>query len=128
MNSISIYCAAVSTANMTVTEGDGGNRLVATSNGSLSMDGVAPSLNDLVLLKDQSDKTQNGLFTVAVVGDGSNPYELQRINNGTSIVKGLLMVAGAGTTNENVLFVAKDNLIEVGTSELNFAAIVALVI
>jgi hypothetical protein len=51
----------------------------ADANGAIgSIDGVALALNDRVLIKDQADKKQNGIYTVSQLGDGSNPFKLTR--------------------------------------------------
>jgi hypothetical protein len=56
-----------------------GATLTATSNGPLSgIDGYAPSLNDRILVFRQLDATQNGIYVLTTVGDGSNPWVLTR--------------------------------------------------
>ena len=56
--------------------------ITAGSNGAFSIDGVTPSQNDRILLKDQSTATQNGLYRVTTVGDGSTAYVLTRTPDG----------------------------------------------
>lgn len=55
-----------------------GATLTATEVGILRIDGIAVELNDRVLVKDQADKSQNGVYTVTIVGDVSTEYELTR--------------------------------------------------
>jgi len=86
-----------------------------------------PSIGELILLKNQTDLTQNGLFTVTVVGDGSTAFILQRWNvEDKSLVIGLLVFATAGAVNANMMHVSLNNLVEVGVTELNFIAITLL--
>jgi len=115
-------CVVVaSTTNLDVIPSDGGNTLTANTTGLLLLDSIVPSVNDVVLLKDQSDLTQNGLFTVTQVGDTLNPFVLQRWNiDSASLVEGLLVFVKVGSTHACQLFVSLDNLDEVGVSQINF--------
>ena len=67
-----------STANVAGTYNNANGTITAGSNGAISIDGVTPSANDRVLLKDQTDATENGLYLVTTVGDGSTAYVLTR--------------------------------------------------
>lgn len=68
------------TGNLSVTASGSqvGKTLTATANGAISIDGVSLSLNDRVLVKNQSTAVDNGIYTVTTVGDGSHPYVLTR--------------------------------------------------
>ena len=70
------------TANLAASYSNGtagvGATLTASSNGALSIDGVSPTTNDRILVKDQSTAAQNGIYVVTTVGDGSNPFVLTR--------------------------------------------------
>ena len=70
------------TANLAASYSNGtagvGATLTASSNGALSIDGVSPTTNDRILVKDQSTAAQNGIYIVTTVGDGSNPFVLTR--------------------------------------------------
>lgn len=50
-----------------------GNVLAATNYGPLSVDGTSLPLDTSVLIKDETDQTQNGVYTVSVQGTGGNP-------------------------------------------------------
>ena len=122
--SIAICIVAASTGNLAVVESDNGNTLNGLTTGSLSIDGITPSVGDVILLKDQTDATQNGLFTVTVVGDGTTEFILQRWNvNDKSLEAGLLIFTKGGVSNSNIMFVAENSLIEVGITELNFLSV-----
>ena len=55
-----------------------GATLTATSNARLLVDGTNASTNDRVLVKDQADATQNGVYKVTTQGSVSVPYVLTR--------------------------------------------------
>jgi len=55
-----------------------GATLTAGSNGALSVDGVATSTNNRVLVKNQATQLQNGIYTVTDTGSAGTPYVLTR--------------------------------------------------
>ena len=58
--------------------------LTADANGALpSIDGVAPSVGDRILVKDESvgADVKHGLYEVTALGDGSNPWVLTRTSD-----------------------------------------------
>jgi len=70
-------------SNQSVTYDNGssgvGATLTATSNGAFAAGGISDwSTTERVLMYGQTDATQNGIYTVTTVGDGSNPYVLTR--------------------------------------------------
>lgn len=76
-------CVAGTTANLAGYTYDNGTAgvgatLTAGGNGAFSTDGVSPSLNDRILVSQQSTGFQNGIYTLTQVGDGSNPAILTR--------------------------------------------------
>jgi hypothetical protein len=71
------YVNAATTSNLTATYSSG----ILTNSGAnaaLQIDDVALSVGDVVLVKNQSTATQNGLYVVTTVGDGSTPWVLTR--------------------------------------------------
>ena len=75
--------AATTTALPAVTYsgGDGGigATLTATSNGAIpAIDGITPIAGDIILVKNQVDETQNGLYIVGQKGDAGTPFILIR--------------------------------------------------
>lgn len=52
--------------------------LVALNNGVLVIDGNTPSINEIIVVKDQTDLTQNGIYKVVNLGSASGPYILTR--------------------------------------------------
>lgn len=55
-----------------------GKTLTAVSNGAISVDGTSLSLNDRVLVKNQTISKDNGIYTVTTIGTGGTPYVLTR--------------------------------------------------
>ena len=101
-----------STANVAGTYDNGAGTITAGSNGAFSIDGATPSTNDRILLKDQSTATQNGLYRVTTVGDGSTAYVLTRTPDGdeaTEITGGAFVFVEAGTANADNGYVFTHN-------------------
>jgi hypothetical protein len=75
-------CKLATTGNLTATYSNGtagvGATLTSTSNGTLTLDTLATNLSDRILVKDQTDATQNGIYTLTSLGDVSNPWVLTR--------------------------------------------------
>ena len=75
-------CRLATTADLSVTYNNGtlgvGATLTATSNGALSIDSVTPSVADRILVKDQTDASENGIYVVTTIGDGSTAFVLTR--------------------------------------------------
>jgi hypothetical protein len=62
-----------------------GATLTATSNGAFNAGGISDwSTSERVLVYSQTDATENGVYTVTTVGDGSNPYVLTRATDADS--------------------------------------------
>ena len=76
-------CKIATTANLTATYNNGTAGVGATltnsgTQGTLTLDSTAANLNDRVLVKDQTDATQNGIYTVTNVGGASTNWVLTR--------------------------------------------------
>lgn len=78
------------TAALSATYNAGTERFTATANGAISIDGVALSLNDRMLVKNQVTTTQNGTYRVITVGDGSNPYVIERTSDFNDVAQPIL--------------------------------------
>jgi len=82
--------------------------LVAGSNGAFSADTVTFSQGDRVLLKDQTDQTQNGVYVVSETGDGSNPAVLTRAddaNASAELSAGTFTFISEGAANGGIAYV-----------------------
>jgi hypothetical protein len=124
---------ATTTALPTVTYSNGssgvGATLTASANGALTVDSVAATVGNRILVKDQASALQNGVYTVTTVGDGSTPFLLTRatdMNTSGSgynqINAGNYFLITAGTVNTNTSWVQTTALpITVGTTSLVFS-------
>ena len=132
---------AASTANISGTYANGtsdqssglgiGATFTASANGAISLDGVSPSLNDRVLLKDQTTQTQNGIYTVTTVGAVGVPFVLTRATDANNSVAnqvrpGDFVYINGGTANGgqgwvmNTTGTATGGTIRLGTDNLNW--------
>jgi len=70
------------TANLSTAYNNGtsgvGATLTADGNGAVTIDSVALTSGDRVLVKNQTTGTENGIYKVTTVGDVGNPYVLTR--------------------------------------------------
>lgn len=75
-------CLVATTANLSATYNNGtagvGATLTADINGAFSVDDVSPSVSARILVKDQTDASENGIYVLSTVGDGSTDYVLTR--------------------------------------------------
>ena len=82
------------------------------------------SAADRVLLRAQTDGTQNGIYTVTTVGDGSNPFVLTRaldFNTNAEIGAGSFMFVEAGSTNASKSFIQTASSPTLDTTALTFS-------
>ena len=114
-----------STANVAGTYNNGAGTITAGSNGAISIDGVTPSASDRVLLKDQTDPVENGIYTVTTVGDGSTAYVLTRApdaDTAAELTGGTFFFVEAGSTNADNGYVATHNGTPTfGTTNITFS-------
>jgi hypothetical protein len=133
---------AASTANFASTRSAGsadasggngiGETLTASSNGALVIDGVSLSANDRVLIKNQTDATQNGIYVVTNAGGSSAAAVLTRATDADNSVdgevrEGLFAFVQNGTENQRDGFVLlaeasrAGEIFQLGTDSLNFS-------
>lgn len=124
---------AATTANLTATYSNGSSGVGATLTNSgtqaaFSVDGVSPALDDRVLVKNQTTQTQNGIYTLTTVGDGSTNWVLTRAtdadNNPTGEMKnGDELFCSGGTVNANKSFINSTTVdpIVIGTTNITFS-------
>ncbi|AEX56014.1 tail fiber protein [Synechococcus phage S-CBS4] len=82
--------------------------LKASGNGALSLDSVTLDQGDRVLVKDQTNATENGLYVVSETGDGSNPAVLTRssdANASAELTAGTFVFVSEGTSNGGIAYV-----------------------
>src|SRR5271167_2145151 len=100
-----------------------GATLTDTSTGTvLVIDGYTVALNDRVLIKNQANPIQNGIYTLTTVGvSGTTPYVLTRTtdtNTGTELF-GAAVYVDEGTNNANTGWTqTTSGTITIGTSNI----------
>lgn len=112
------------TGGLAGTYATGGQTLTANSNGAIQVDGVTLSATDRVLLRSQADGTQNGIYTVTTVGDGSNPFVLTRaldFNTSSEVGAGAFMFVEQGTANAGKSFIQSVSGPTLDTDALTFS-------
>ena len=125
---------AATTANLTATYNNGSSGVGATLTNSgtqaaFAVDGYSASLNDRILVKDQSTAAQNGVYTVTTVGSVSTNWVLTRATDfntpGTgpnAIETGAAVFVSSGTLYGKTTWVlTTTGTITVGSTSLTFA-------
>lgn len=117
------------TADLAATYSNGssgvGATLTADSNGAISIDNVTLSSGDRVLVKDQSTASENGIYEVTTVGDGSTAFVLTRTSDAdqaAEVTGGLFTFTEEGDTNADAGYVLTSitGTATLGTSTLTF--------
>ena len=86
-----------------------------TLSGTQTIDGIAVAASDLVLVKNQTDPTKNGVYVVQTgAWDRSTDFDSD------SDIRNKLVCVQKGTLNENRIFQVFSDTITVGTSNINF--------
>ena len=97
--------------------------LTATADGALTVDGVAVAAGDRVLVKDQTDKTQNGIYTVTVLGDASTAFVLTRatdFDSNNELIPGVRIHVAAGASNSGQWYLSSSGTLTLDSSNLEF--------
>lgn len=101
-----------------------GATLTAGSNGAFSIDGVSPALNARILIKNQSTSSQNGVYVLTTVGDGSTPAVLTRApdyNTAAQINPGDYIIITNGATQTNSSWVETAVVNTIGVDPITFS-------
>jgi len=122
---------ATTAALPTVTYNSGAGTLTASANGVLTVDGIAPLINERILVKDQASKFQNGIYTLTTVGTGGVPFVLTRALDAdladTKMRYGLATTVSQGTLNTGKkFFMNLAGAINLASSLLNFVEYTSL--
>jgi len=89
-----------------------GGVLTGAAAGAISVDGESPIAGQRILVKDQSTASHNGIYTVTLVGDGSNAFTLTRAidaDSSSDLTTGAFIFVEAGSNNQNKSFVLQAN-------------------
>ncbi len=105
-----------------------GHTLTADAVGVLTVDGVATVANDRILVKDQVDAGDNGIYYVSTAGAGGTAFVLTRVTDWDSatgeIRQGTTVNATHGTVNADTAWVlTTSGTIVVDTTDLTFVAV-----
>ena len=123
--------------NLTATYNNGSSGVGATLTNSgtqaaLVIDGVTVSVNDRVLVYQQTTQTQNGIYTVTNVGSVSTNWVLTRatdantyvINNAAGLSEGSTVFVQQGSTGAGETYTCNTSgVITFGTTNITFAQI-----
>jgi hypothetical protein len=102
--STTVVTAALATAAALPTHGATTTVLTASANGALSIDGTTPAVNAVVLVKNETTTSRNGIYTVTTVGNASTAWRLTRHTSYDALGEipyGLNVSVTAGATNVN---------------------------
>jgi hypothetical protein len=86
-----------------------------TLSGTLTVDGVSLSVGDRILVKDQTDKTQNGIY---IVDSGS--WSRSPDMDAASEFPSAAVFVTAGTANGDLGFVCTNDSVVLGTTDIDF--------
>jgi hypothetical protein len=118
---------AATTADLDATYDNGasgvGATLTANNNGVLSVDGESPTFFQRVLVKDQLNQAENGVYVVSDPGSVSNPFILTRatdFDSSAEITPGAIVFVQEGATYADTSFVETDPVINVGSDPIIF--------
>ena len=113
-----------STANVAGTYNNGAGTITAGSNGALSMDGGSPTIGMRVLLKDQTDSVQNGIYSVTTAGNAGAAYVLTRATDADAAAEisgGAFFFVEQGSANADNGYVTTHNgTPTIGTDDITF--------
>ena len=102
---------AATTENIVATY-SGTDTLTVTSTGVFVVDGVTPNVNERVLVKDQTNGYENGIYYAQTVGDVGVSAVLKRTSDADTPVKlasGSFVFAERGATQDNIGFILTQN-------------------
>lgn len=139
---VKLAVKAATTGNLSVTRSAGsadasggngiGETLTFSVNGALTIDGVSLSAGDRVLVKDQTDAKQNGIYVVVNAGSPSSAAVLTRATDADNSVdgevkEGLFTFVAEGTNNARDGYVLlasasrSGEIFQLGTDSLDFS-------
>lgn len=99
-------CVVATTANITL-------------EGEQTIDGVAVVTDDRVLVKDQSDGVENGIYEV----DSGEWSRTKDCNGAYDLVKGSLVYVHSGSSNSGLWHCTTADDIDIGTDSLSWSAV-----
>lgn len=118
-------CATVTPLVSVYSNGNDGVGATLTSSlvGAIVVDGYTAVVGDRVLVKDQADETQNGIYSVTNEGSGITNWVLTRTadyNKSVLIGQGNIITVLNGTANAGLTFVQNGVVSDIGVSDISF--------
>ncbi len=118
---------ATTTANLTATYNNGvsgiGATLTSTVDGAFTTDGITPTQNEVILVKDQTTPAQNGIYILTTAGDVATPWVLTRasyFDQPSEIKPGDIVIVLHGNIYQYTGWVETAKVTTVGTDPINF--------
>ena len=120
-----VVVATTAALDFTPTYSNANGTLTASSNGKLTIDGYDVQLGERVLVKDQADATENGIYTLTTVGAaGATAYVLTRAPDADTAAElsgGTFFFVERGNNLSDTGFVATHNGVPTfGTTDITF--------
>jgi len=103
--------------------GTTGSNISLTGGAPTTLDGLTLALNDRILVKDQTDGKQNGIYYITTLGTGSNGTWTRTTDadTGAELVTGSYCFITSGTTNANAAYtMVTPGTITIGTSTITW--------
>lgn len=119
-------CATTATLNALYVNGASGVGATLTNLGSLvafTVDGITPTINQRVLVKNQTSSFQNGIYTITTLGTGAVAWILTRstdYNVVADINPGDIVPVSTGSVQANTSWLQTSNVTTMGTSPITF--------
>ncbi len=120
------YAATTANLNATYSNGTSGVGATLTNAGTqaaFTTDGTTPSQGNRILVKNQTNTYENGIYTLTTVGSGSTNWVLTRatdFDTAVEIAGGDFTFVDNGTTYANTGWVNVDEVTTVGTDPIVF--------
>ena len=115
---------AATTGNLNATYNNTDGTLTGSANGALLLDGVTLASGDRVLIKNQTDPVENGIYTVTLTGSAGAAFALKRApdaDTAAELTGGTFFFVEQGTNFGDAGFVATHNGVPTfGTTDITF--------
>lgn len=122
-----LAAAAATTANLNATPAGAGIGATLTNAGAMAafaVDGYSASLNDRILVKNQTLTQHNGVYSVTTVGSGAANWVLTRTTDydtAAQIKPGTLIAVNNGTVNATTSWLETATVVTVDTDPIVFS-------
>ncbi len=121
-----VTCATTADLNATYLNGALGVGATLINAGALvafTVDGITPTINQRVLVKNQTSTLQNGIYTITTLGTGAVAWILTRATDydqAAEIKPGDIIPVSTGTTQANTSWLQTSTIATMGTDGITF--------